>query len=140
MLNTQNFCHSSRLNLFATCSYFRKSWLNIFFPVSLQNNCEDVDYLVKPCWLIFSKFECGLYNPKLDQIFNINKIVSLRESVQILSFFWSLFSRTRDEYRDLLRTSPYLTWVRKNSIRKKTLYWDTFHAVCACSTFTHFHN
>ena len=47
------------------------------------------------------------------------------KSVQIRSFFWSVFSCIRTEYRDLLRiqsdTGKYGS--------EKTLFLDTFHAV-----------
>ena len=40
-------------------------------------------------------------------------------------FFWSVFSRIRSEYGDLLRKSPYSVRMWKNMDQKKTPYLDT---------------
>ena len=51
------------------------------------------------------------------------------KSVQILSFFWSVFARTRAEYGDLrrltllLRKSPYSARVGENIDQKKLRIW-----------------
>ena len=45
------------------------------------------------------------------------------KSVQIRSFFWSIFSRSRAEYVDLLRRSPYSARVRENTAPKKLRIW-----------------
>ena len=50
------------------------------------------------------------------------------KSVQIRSFFWSVFSCIRTEYGDLLRKSPYSVRIQENT-DQKTLYLDTFHEV-----------
>ena len=39
--------------------------------------------------------------------------------VQIRSFFWSVFSRIRTEYGEILRISPYSVWMRGNTDQKK---------------------
>ena len=41
------------------------------------------------------------------------------KSVQTRSFFWSVYSRTRVEYEDLLRKSLYSVRARKNTDQKK---------------------
>ena len=51
------------------------------------------------------------------------------KSVQIRSFFWSLFSCIRNEYGYLLRKNPYSVRIQENKDQKKTPYLDTFHAV-----------
>ena len=51
------------------------------------------------------------------------------KSVQIWSFFWSVFSRIRNEYREIRIISPYSVRMRENTDQKKTPYLDTFHAV-----------
>ena len=43
------------------------------------------------------------------------------KSVQIRSFFWSVFSCIRTEYGDLRNTEKYGP--------EQTLHWDTFHVV-----------
>ena len=46
--------------------------------------------------------------------------------VQIRSFFWSVFSRTRTEYGEILRISPYSVQMRKKNgpekLRISTLF------------------
>ena len=51
------------------------------------------------------------------------------KSVQIRSFFWSVFSCIRTEYGDLRSKSPYSVQIQENSDQKKLRYLDTFHAV-----------
>ena len=51
------------------------------------------------------------------------------KSVQIQSFFWSVFSYILTEYGDLLCKSPYSVRIQKNTDHKKTPYLDAFHAV-----------
>ena len=54
------------------------------------------------------------------------------KSVQIGSFFWSLFSRIWTKYRDLRSKSPYSFRILENADQKKTPYLDTFHTVICC--------
>ena len=51
------------------------------------------------------------------------------KSVQIRSFFWSVFSCIRTEYGEILLISPYSVRMRKNTDQKKLSIFDTFHAV-----------
>ena len=51
------------------------------------------------------------------------------KSVQIRSFFWSVFSHIRTEYGDLLCKSPYSVLMRENTDQKKNPYLDTFYTV-----------
>ena len=51
------------------------------------------------------------------------------KSVQIQSFFWSVFSRIQTDYGEILRISPNSVQMRENRNQKKTPYLDTFHAV-----------
>ena len=48
------------------------------------------------------------------------------KSVQIRSFFWSVFSRIRTEYGEILRISPYSVRVRENTDQKKLGIWTLF--------------
>ena len=48
------------------------------------------------------------------------------KSVQIRSFFWSVFSRIWTEYRDLLSISPYSVPLRENTDQKKLHIWTLF--------------
>ena len=59
-------------------------------------------------------------------------IAALRESVQIRSYFWSVFSCIRTEYGDSLLSGDSLLCVFSPNIGKYgpeiTPYLDTFHA------------
>ena len=46
--------------------------------------------------------------------------------VQVRSFFWSIFSRVRTEYGDLLRQSPYSVQIRENPDQRKHRIWTLF--------------
>ena len=48
------------------------------------------------------------------------------KSVQLRSYFWSIFSCIRTEYRDLLRKSPYLIQIQENTNQKKRRIWTLF--------------
>ena len=48
------------------------------------------------------------------------------KTVQIRSFFWSVFSRIRTEYGDILCISPYSVRVRENTDQKKLHIWTLF--------------
>ena len=47
-------------------------------------------------------------------------------SVQIRSFFWSVFSVIRTGYRDLRSKSPYSVQIRENTDQKKLRIWALF--------------
>ena len=51
------------------------------------------------------------------------------KSVQIRSFFWSVFFRIRTEYGEILRISPYSVWMRENTDQKELCIW-TFIRQC----------
>ena len=48
------------------------------------------------------------------------------KSVQIWSFFWSVFSCIRTEYWDLRSKSPYSVWIQENTEQKKLRIWTLF--------------
>ena len=48
------------------------------------------------------------------------------KSVQIRSFFWSAFSRTRTEYGEIRSISPYSVQMRENVDQKKLGIWTLF--------------
>ena len=48
------------------------------------------------------------------------------KSVQIRIFFWSVFSRIRTEYGEILRISPYSVRMWKNTDQKKIRIWTLF--------------
>ena len=51
------------------------------------------------------------------------------KSVQIRSFFWSVFSHIWTEHREIRSISPYSVRVLENKDRKKLRILDTFHRV-----------
>ena len=51
------------------------------------------------------------------------------KSVQIRSFFWSVFSLIRSEYEEIRSISRYTFRMREKTDQKKTPYLDTFHPV-----------
>ena len=48
------------------------------------------------------------------------------KSVQIRSFFWSVFSRIRTEYGEIRTISPYLLRMRENTDQKTLRIWTIF--------------
>ena len=48
------------------------------------------------------------------------------KSAQIRSSFWSVFSRIRTEYGEILRISPYSVRMRENTDQKKLRIWTLF--------------
>ena len=53
-------------------------------------------------------------------------ISSLREKCPNTEFFWSVFSRIRIEYADLLHKFPYWVRIRENTDQKKLHIWTLF--------------
>ena len=50
-------------------------------------------------------------------------IIHYVKSVQIRSFFWSIFSRIQAQYREILCISPYSVRMRENTDQKKLRIW-----------------
>ena len=48
------------------------------------------------------------------------------KSVQIRSFFWSVFSCTWTEYGEILPVSPYSVWMQEHTDQKKLCIWTLF--------------
>ena len=48
------------------------------------------------------------------------------KSVQIRSFFWSVFSRSLTEYGEIRRFTPYFVRMRENVDQKKLHIWTLF--------------
>ena len=63
-------------------------------------------------------------NPLL--IGNIVKGAVCVKSVQIQSFFWSVFSHIRTEYGEKLRISLYAVRMRESTDQKKLRIWTLF--------------
>ena len=105
--------------------------------------------------LLFSIFLCGLFiiinetdltsyvddtTPYVETS-NLDYAITSREknsnnphyfkTVQIRSFFWSVFFRIRTEYGKILRISPYSVRKRENTDRKKLRIWILFRQCCS---------
>ena len=48
--------------------------------------------------------------------------LTLREKCPYWKFFWSVFSRIRTEYGEIVRISPYSIQMREKTDQKKTQY------------------
>ena len=89
---------------------------NIFFPMFSGRSRENIgkkrvkftDWLL--CWLLV------LHNSNSDWV----------KSVQIRSFFWSIFSCIPTEYWDLRGKSPYSVLIQENENEKELRIWKLF--------------
>ena len=59
------------------------------------------------------------------------------KSIEIQSFFWSIFSRIRTKCVEIRSIFSYSTRIRENTDQKKTLYLDTFHALLSKLIIVH---
>ena len=86
-----------------------------------------LDHLFPQIWISALAVSLLLKLPvrKLEPIFVLWKIRCLK-CVQIRSLFWSLFSRIRTEYGEILRISPYSVRMRENTDQKKPCVWTLF--------------
>ena len=82
-------------------------------------------------WLkISNTFRGHLFNENLETIpRRISYYNHFVASVQIRSFFWSVFPSIRTEYGDLLLKSPYSVKICENMDQKKNTYLDKFQAI-----------
>ena len=53
----------------------------------------------------------------------------MREKCPYLELFWSLFSRIRIEYGEILRISPYSVQMRENTDQKNSEYGHFWYSV-----------
>ena len=87
-------------------------------------------------------FYSQLFSLKITNKYCYKDLLHCVKSVQIRSFFWSVFSRIQTEYRKIRSISLYSVRMRENTEYlsvftpnagkygpKKTPYLDTFHAV-----------
>ena len=65
-----------------------------------------------------------------------NRRYTLHEKCLYSEFFWSIFSRIRAEYGEILCISSYSVWMRENT-NQKTSNTDTFYAVISNSWHRH---
>ena len=80
------------------------------------------------------KYSSGFVQRRLEYILISNTlpefvtmtVTQCLKSVQIRSFFWSVFSRIRTEYKEILRISSYSVRMRENTDQKKLRIWTLF--------------
>ena len=72
--------------------------------------------------LNFTIYEKG--HPLFKMCFH--KLVDCVKSVQIRSFFWSVFFRIRTEYGEIRSISPYSVRMRENTDQKQLRIWTLF--------------
>ena len=81
-----------------------------------------LQYILKPYSLSQSNFFCGENVIKFILLFNFHCL----KSVQIWSFFWSVFFCIWTEYGDLRSKSPYSVRIQNNTDQKKLRIWTLF--------------
>ena len=65
------------------------------------------------------------------KIFNVCLIIlHCVKSIQMWSFFWSVFSRIRTEYGDLRFKSTYSVRIQENTDQKKLRIWKLIMQCC----------
>ena len=79
-------------------------------------------YTISISLLFASQEVVGLIQSNL-QLSEFCKGIHCVKSVQIRSFFWSVFSCSRTEYVDLLRKTPYSVRMQENTDQKKLRIW-----------------
>ena len=67
------------------------------------------------------KFSFSIYS-----LFKLNLFSYCVKSVQIRSYFWSIFSCIRTEYGDLRNKSPYSVRMQQNMDQKQLRIWTAF--------------
>ena len=75
-----------------------------------------------------SQLNCNFKDINETNLLRIFSVMRYVKSVQIRSFFWSLFSRIRTEYGNLLRKSPYSVRIRKIQTRKNSVFGHFSHS------------
>ena len=111
------------------CIFHKKDYLNRIsfkYPVPAKRHefSQIISLLGMSCNIFslkkYVKWYCTWTAPQTWAV----KIHSVK-SVQIRSFFLSVFSCIRTEYEDL-RKSPYSVWIQENTEQKKIRTWTLF--------------
>ena len=119
--------------------YEPTSWsfhLRVFEIAITKNSCCDIFiYKVKAPFLFGTKTKL-LIHPAIIE----NTLDHCVKSVQIRSFFWSVFSRIRTEYGETRSISPYSVRMRENKDQKKLHIWTLFCRSVCFGSFDHLRN
>ena len=109
----------------------RNGYLVLFRKVAILKNSElpwsistevFFSFIIRQPYLGF----LGFYRKFSGQLSNISYVTNCAKSVQIRSYFWSVFSCIRTEYGNLLRKSPYSVRMQGNTDQKKLRIWTLF--------------
>ena len=96
----------------------------------LSNFAKLVEFLkrstVKASLNVFSSFPAWRYAKIMPKLHRISVYYHCLKCVQIQSFFWSVFSRIRTKYGEILRICPYSVRIRENTDQKKLRIWTLF--------------
>ena len=87
--------------------------------IDSMNKCGSYIALIFPI-----RFDIKLSERNWKQ--NLSLYYHCVESVQTRSFFWSVFSLIRTEYREIRSISPYSVRMRENTDQKKLRIWTLF--------------
>ena len=80
-----------------------------------------------------------LFNRLLKQKWLFGNVINYPHCVkivQIRSFFWSVFSRIRTEYGEILHISLYSIQMRENTDQQKPRVWTLFMQYLHCLAFS----
>ena len=102
-----------------------------FTEITLRHGCSPVDllHIFRTLFSLRTPLEGYFWE---SQVFHPtkprwNRLVShCVKSVQIRSFFWSVFSRIRNEYREIRSISLYSVRMPENTDQKKLRIWTLF--------------
>ena len=94
--------------------------------IALRHGCPPVNLLwkwgVKETPSTFFLQSCDSWMSVKENPDRKKRISTLREKCPNKEFFWSVFFRTRAEYGDLFRKSPYSARVRENTDQKNYVF------------------
>ena len=119
--------NKQKVHIHTFCKHWSFIW-RCFAAVSvLKTWKQKKEIRSKPRWK--SESGCDFYFLLLQKLMlssNCEHLLHCLKSVQIRSFFRSVFTRIRIEYGKILRISPYSVRMRENTDQKKLGIWTLF--------------
>ena len=80
------------------------------------------------------KWRSASDDPFVRAFLRLLRFLSLREKWWYSEFFWSVFSRTRTEYEQIVRISPYSVEMQENTDQKNSEYGHFSRSVWTCAS------
>ena len=105
-----------------TCNFIEKRLQHKHFPVNIAKFSRTTFFIEHAWWLLLLLTETNLLTANLLLCLNSHCM----KSVQILSFFWSVFFCIRTEYGEIRSISPYSARMWENTEQKKLRIWTLF--------------